>query len=198
MKVCPKCKTNKKLKEYGIDKKRKFGVRTWCKKCHLIGTVNYHRSKLGLIGRMYSGQKAASIKRGHEAPSYSKAELKDWLFSQKIFHELYNNWVKSDYYKLSIPSVDRIDDNKGYSFDNIQLMTWNENQRKFNKEFHKSIHVPVDKYSLSGSFIKSYRSIQEAIDDTGINRAGISLTCSGKYKYSGGFLWKYHNIDNIK
>jgi hypothetical protein len=47
--------------------------------------------------------------------------------SIKNFKVLYKNWVKSGYEKNFRPSVDRLDSTKGYSFDNIRLVTWKEN-----------------------------------------------------------------------
>ena len=90
----------------------------------------YIRTVKGLIVSIYGRQKKSSKKRGHQLPTYSKEELHVWITSQSNFKELYDNWIASDCDMWLIPSVDRLDDAKGYSFNNIQLITWRENHEK--------------------------------------------------------------------
>lgn len=49
----------------------------------------------------------------------------------------------------------------------------------------------VLQFDLSGNFISEFKSLKEASDSTGTRMTGISLCCSGKYKYSNGFIWRY-------
>lgn len=56
---------------------------------------------------------------------------------------------------------------------------------------------PCIQYSLSGKFIKEYRSIKEAERETGISHHTISRACRGKLKTSGGYIWKYKENNNI-
>lgn len=49
--------------------------------------------------------------------------------------------------------------------------------------------VPVEQWTLSGEYIKTFLSIKLAKEKTGAN--DISKCCRGKYKQSGGFIWKY-------
>lgn len=49
----------------------------------------------------------------------------------------------------------------------------------------------VDMYSLNMEFIKSFPSIKEAGNITGINRDCISMCCNNKLKTSGGYIWRY-------
>ena len=89
------------------------------------------KDKTKLINKIYSAQKASSKKRGHEPPSYTKEWLRQWLLNQHLFHELYKTWsTPIDREKDNIPSVDRIKNGVGYTKDNIQLMTWRENNTK--------------------------------------------------------------------
>ena len=45
------------------------------------------------------------------------------------YKEFYDKWVASGYKKNLKPSVDRLDDFKGYSLDNIKLGTWKDNKK---------------------------------------------------------------------
>lgn len=56
--------------------------------------------------------------------------------------------------------------------------------------------IPVYQYNLNGVLMCKYKSIHEAEKRTGINRKGIVNTCKGRYKTSGGFIWRY--ADEIK
>lgn len=49
--------------------------------------------------------------------------------------------------------------------------------------------INVEQWSLDGNYIKTYPSIKQAVIETGCN--DISKCCRGKYKQSGGFVWKY-------
>lgn len=91
----------------------------------------YTRTIDGLISQIYGKQKSSSKKRGHQPPTYSVELLHRWITAHTIFQELYDNWIASDCDKWLRPSVDRPDNSKGYSFDNIKLMTWRENQDNY-------------------------------------------------------------------
>lgn len=94
----------------------------------------YNRSKKGLVSKIYGSQKQHSKSRHQNLPTYSKEELKEWLYSQPLFHVLYDNWKRLDFQKMYVPSVDRINSKISYTIANIQLMTWKENYEKGSKE----------------------------------------------------------------
>ena len=58
---------------------------------------------------------------------------------------------------------------------------------------HSSI---VYQYDLDGNLLKSYQGTGEAERETGINKAGIVRCCNGKYKQSGGYIWRYERYAN--
>ena len=90
-----------------------------------------------LISRIYANQKSSSKRRNHNKPTYTKQELKDFLYNDENFAFLLNEWYKNNFESEIKPSVDRIDNKKGYNLDNIQVMTWKENREKGYKERHK-------------------------------------------------------------
>lgn len=58
----------------------------------------------------------------------------------------------------------------------------------------------VKQFSLDGKIVAEFNSIQEAAITNGIGNTCISQCLSGRYKQSGGFMWKYSedvNGDNI-
>ncbi len=50
---------------------------------------------------------------------------------------------------------------------------------------------PILQYTLNGVFLKEYRSAVFAANELNINQANIVHCLKGKYKQSGGFIWKY-------
>ena len=128
--VCKICTKEKNLNEFHKRKEGLYGYRHECKLCFKTRQLKFSRTELGLSGNIFRDQKKDSKHRGHIPPSYSLKEFREWLFNQKNFKILFNKWIKSNYKKDQRPSVDRLDNYKGYSFNNIQLITWKENNEK--------------------------------------------------------------------
>jgi hypothetical protein len=58
-----------------------------------------------------------------------KQEFYDWILNNQTFHELFSVWEVSGYERKLTPSVDRIDPERGYSLDNMRIVTFSENCR---------------------------------------------------------------------
>jgi len=195
MKICKTCNNLKNINLFFNCINNKHGKSMSCKECDTSKSTIYKRTINGLIGKIYQSQKYASKNRFDNPPSYTREELIEWVVSQDCFEELYNNWIESDYDKMLIPSIDRIDDYKGYSFDNIQLITWKDNNKKgwldrkngINNKHNKA----VLQYTLDGKFVKEYHSTMEAERNMNIAHENISKNCNLKIKSCGGYIWKY-------
>ena len=76
---------------------------------------------------------------------------------------------------MYVPSVDRIDDNIGYTISNIQLMTWGENDKKAHDDMRDGKLIggnknkPVLQFTKDGKFIAEYISQNEASRQNEIN-----------------------------
>jgi hypothetical protein len=130
-----------------------------------------------------------------QAPSYSKSEFKKWILNTPNFKNLYDNWSTSGYLKELIPSVDRLDDYKPYTFDNIQLITWGENRKKSNLDRREGRNNKrsrgVRQFTKEGILIASYYSMAHAANETGVHKGFIWRGCRGKNTHGGGFIWRY-------
>ena len=195
MKKCSNCDQVKPIEEFNNDKGSKHGKCYHCKICSSERNLKHRRSLKGKVMDIYSSQRHSSKKRGHNPPNYTKEEFFNWLINNEEYLRLYNEWTESGYENLKAPSCDRIDDYKGYSFDNIQLMTWGENKRKsfidkkngVNNKQNKAIL----KMSLEGEMLKTYYSMRQAAREMGVPASGIWKVCNGKRKQSHGFKWRY-------
>lgn len=194
-KRCCRCGEVKLVKYFNFNKKSKDGYSRRCKSCKRILNTNYQHSKKGVVSFIYAGQVYSSKIRNYNSPNYTKKELEKWLFDQSLFHELYDNWVKSEYTKDLKPSVDRKDDYKTYTLDNIQLMTWRDNNKKGVADringINNKISRAVLQYDLDGNFIAEYYSQMQAGRETGISNVNIWGCCKGLHNTAGGYRWEY-------
>lgn len=147
MKTCSKCKIQ--TNNFGPDKTKKTGLSSQCRECSNKRIKLYNKTKEGLITKIFRDQRKSSKKRGHRMPCYTIKELKKWVFSQEKFHILYEKWVKSGYKKNKIPSLDRKNNLIGYSFDNIQIVTWEYNHIKQ----VKSVEILTNRITILEEFI---------------------------------------------
>lgn len=70
--------------------------------------------------------------------------------------------------------------------------------RYYTEEPKKCINVKVHNkdlmvgmYSTEGNLIKTYDSLSEAHQHTGLDTSGLSKACRGVLKTCGGYIWKY-------
>ena len=63
---------------------------------------------------MYHHQKARNLKKGFGKIGYSLKWLQEKYLNDKLFLRLFDEWVKSGYEKSKKPTIDRINNKKGY------------------------------------------------------------------------------------
>jgi hypothetical protein len=197
MKKCKDCGEVKSLSLF-------YGVQNECKECtkkrvrenyQKVGN-SYDTTERGVIRVIYKTQRRHSRLRGHDQPSYTKQQLKTWLY-ENGFSDLYKAWIESGMENLLKPSVDRINDNHGYTLDNIRLVTWRENRAKQARDIVAGIGPSgkrckrVTQTDVHGKFIAEYHSQNEAARKTGISNQCISLCCLGRTKTAGGYIFKF-------
>lgn len=196
--ICGNCKENKDLILFPKNKNKKLGYGHTCKICLKSIIDESNRTMSGVIRSIYNGQKRSSKYRNMEEPNYNKEHLEIWLYKNN-FKEIYDNWVNNDYLKDYKPSVDRIDDYKPYTIDNIQLMTWRENRDKCHRDKINGINNKQSKAvvaTIKGTDKSAiYYSIAEASRVLGIDSKNIIYCCQRKpkYKTAGGYTWRYLN-----
>ena len=128
-KRCSKCGYLKAETNFYKDKCCKMGRLSYCKSC----MKERDREPRQLLMKRFRAIKF----RINNSPTYRDRqclftldEFMDFSVNNKAFTDIYDAWVKSDYAHKMAPTVDRIDNNGGYSLDNIQFLTFGDNSKK--------------------------------------------------------------------
>ena len=147
-KKCIQCKESKDIINFYKNNQHVDGLYVYCKQCVLKKKNKKDRTQRGLLQRIYGQQKQSCKERNHPLPEYTIDEFRKRFIQYPYFIKLYNEWEESKYETKLIPSFDRRDDSLGYTFENIVLTTWYENNKKSQKylqEWHKKNREEKDK-----------------------------------------------------
>lgn len=158
MKTCIKCHKNKSMSQFYLHKSMSDGHLNECKDCVKARVSKRAIDKKDYIVKYDKWRQRFSIKRilnhryasmktrveGRGMHSYScvgkemmtMEEFLEWNSNETVktqFTKLYNNWKKCGFKRKLAPSIDRVDNSKGYTKDNIQWMTQSQNSSKYTK-----------------------------------------------------------------
>tara|TARA_R110000796_G_scaffold75361_4_gene169026 strand:- start:55 stop:543 length:489 start_codon:yes stop_codon:yes gene_type:complete len=159
------------------------------KEIRRLRRLKYKHSFTDLSSTIYKAQRGNSTKRGHKPPGYTLGELREWLRLQPTFDKLLTRWQDTQD-KWDRPSVDRLDNSKGYAFDNIQVLSFRDHMDKDNPK------KPIIQYDLNMKFIKEWPSSKSAY------RAGYSSVSNvanfkPNSKTCKGFIWRWKDEVSI-
>lgn len=160
------------------------------------------RTKTGWHTKTYSRMKRDNKNKFGLPLPFSKDEFIQWInikYENK-FDILFANYVDSECDKYLNPSIDRIDDYKSYTFENMQLITWKENDLKGTRGVKNKIScAEVGKRYCSKTVIQldenkneimRFSSTHEAERVLGYDSSLIAKACRKGFK-SKGCYWKY-------
>ena len=204
MKECSDCHEIKCLTKFRPKPSGKDGYEIRCMDCR---NQKYNKDNpLRVARKIYNSQISHSVTRGHPSPNYTFDQLLDWLDKQPSLLGIWRAYEKSGYQSDLRPSVDRLNDSKAYTLDNIQLMTWGENRSKGANDkkngINNSCNRAVKAYTPDGMLHKEYHSIMDAVRDLDARMWGIVSVANGKPVKDGkgklympktykGFVWKW-------
>lgn len=153
-KQCFVCGEVKSIDDFYTHKKMSDGHLNKCKMCCIkyvhnrdtkhIDIKRYRNNPKRYLSTKYrnivdrcTGKHGYKTYVGRDYPT--KTEWEEWTQkTYKTFISLYRNWQDSNYDRKKAPSVDRIDNNKGYTVDNMQWLTLSANCVKANKEVKRN------------------------------------------------------------
>jgi len=127
-------------------------------------------------------------------PEYNSEQLYKWLVKKPKFLRLFDQWAMSGYQKNLIPSIDKINPLGNYCFNNIQIMTWAENNKKGRKERNITQGKRIIQLKSNGEVVKKFISITDAYKETGIDFRQISSVLCGRAKTAHGYKFEYIKI----
>ena len=130
------------------------------------------------------------MKRRHKV-DFSLNEFHKKFLNDKKFLRLYREWIKSGKDKWKKPSIDRINNKKHYSFNNIQIITWGENRYKQKME-RRSRKGKVVQF-FNGKPIAIFKSQKEVSKKLNISQGNLSEHMNGKRKHCNGYVFKWLN-----
>jgi len=196
-KKCSKCGDFKKLNDFYNDKDQASGLRPECKECNKLRD----RTKEGRLKQIFNAQKSHRNYKKLSLPEYTLGEFVEWGLNQSKYNEIHNNWVVSGYKKELSPSVDRIKNELGYSFNNIQLVTWKHNFKKSNIDIREGRLVTINLWyggikpiignNIDTGEVKKFISVSDAKRKLQLQSGNICKVLKGTRNHTGNWTFKY-------
>ena len=198
MKTCSRCKVEKSLDSFHVNKPLMYGVHHMCKECSSLDTKERHRTIGGLVKMIYQNQQRTTRKMNRPPPAYSLEELFQWML-EKGLEKMWGTWKQTGYDKWLSPSIDRLDNNTSYTLTNIRLVTWRENLDNYvlanhTGEIDRRDSKSVIQYTKSGDYVATFKTAAmaaRAMVGHNKNVGNITAVCHGRSKTAYGYVWKF-------
>lgn len=191
-KICKKCGIEKPTFEFYSAKNKTDNLRAVCKAC----VLEQQRSFSKLPIRIYNNQILHSKQRGHPSPVYTYTDFEEWILANKDYNALYKIYEDNNYAAEYVPSVDRIDSSKPYTFDNIELVSFKENLKRHADDIINLFGNKVLVISAStGQVVAEVISQNKAADLFNLARKSIHKKVDNITKYGRlSYIGDYHII----
>lgn len=154
-----------------------------------IRNARYNNSYMGRLTRSYCDMRARTREKGFDS-IVTREEFLKFAVNNVEYNRLYKQWEDSGYILKYCPTVDRIDNNKGYTLDNIQFLSLSANSTKGNNERSGKRHNGVVEYKERLKIIKDkieviFTSFKECALYLNVQSRSIYRALSCGYKVRG-------------
>jgi len=158
----------------------------------------------GWLTKVYGRMRLSSKQRGQELPLFTKEQFMKWA-KENGFEKLHRIWIDSGCKKELTPSVNRLNDYGVYEFKNMELITWERNNKKGrgSLKVEELVHSklggiakelfskPVIKSDLTGKVLAIYPSVREAARQNNTDAGAIARVCRGEKITHHKSKWTY-------
>lgn len=144
----------------------------------------YRKTKNGFLRHCY-----ATMKHRHPV-EFTSQEFRDRYIEDPKFNRLFEDWEKHDYKSSLVPSPDRIDCLKDYTFDNINWLTWADNRFKLRFDLVRAQARPILMVK-DGKVIKKFNGLKNAAISTKLFKTNICACLHERHKTCGGYEWYF-------
>lgn len=172
-------------------------------------SVNLDKLELEMLQyakRKYSEMKSRVKRKNFNEIQFTINEFLQWIMNNDNYKKIYSNYLDNNKDRNLCPSVDRLDDYKTYSIDNIRLVTWRENNDKYNSDRligkNTKQSKPVMSICIYTGKKNEYHSAHYASQQTKTDRSSINRSCRTNSKNpinksrSGSFIWIFQDDYN--
>lgn len=187
---CQKCDTIMDLSKFSPNN------RMHCVKCKSVYQTKFYHTIKGIKSQLYESVKSMNKQRGH-----SKFECEFLIFSNFLdennINVLFDNWKSSGFKKSFVPSLKRIDGNKGYSMNNMVLMTYDENYNSSRIDLingkgkiGESMTIPICSIDTKGN-TRYHSSIRKAATYANVSNSTVTSAVKSRNLTKLGFKFQF-------
>lgn len=120
-----------------------------------------------------------------------------FTIDKKIFSYQVPNLIYTLYHgeippKHTIKYIDN--DPMNCKAENLTLQSLSNKFKQYHEQgmlLNSRLYKPIAQYTLEGEHVKTYPSLKDAAEQTGMNKSKLSECANGKRKRNKGYLWKY-------
>jgi len=202
-KLCIICGVYKPLSDFPNATKSKDGKFSYCKPCSNQKSKDYiknHKKERSIYNKKYSKFKSATfpernILSGIQQRCTNPKNKRYNVYGERGIQcliteeEIKQLMVRDNYWGFVKPSIDRIDNDGNYAFDNCQFLEFDENSAKDKRK-------PILQFDLNNNFIKEFISTKDAERQTGLSHKQIGRVALGQRKTAYGYIWRYKENTN--
>lgn len=151
----------------------------------------YRKTIKGFTTYLYYNMKVRNIRRFGVALPFTSGQFRVWLITRPEFNPLWTNWVQSGRRRDLTPSVDRIDCMQPYTFDNMQLMRFQDNNRKTTIENPLYKNKAVLVFDWSGELLGRFPSTKDCGNTLRLRKESIARCARRERRTYRGLTFVY-------